>query len=130
MSSKLTVLFYIFLCLEVGVMLTFLPWLPQGTFGLSDWGNNYFLVYAAHKTGFQGLQQAVSSGWVRGAVTGLGMLNLLIAFWEIGHFRQTVRSLQGNSSAQTGSSKDVARPANADHLPDNQRPVDDANSGG
>lgn len=112
-------------------MLTFLPWLPQGTFGLSDWGNNYFLVYAAHKTGFQGLQQAISSGWVRGAVTGLGVLNLLIAFWEMAHFPQTVRSLQGDSSnnAPTATSKDAARPANADHLPDNQRTVDDANSG-
>ncbi|HEY0544205.1 MAG TPA: hypothetical protein VGC91_02320 [Pyrinomonadaceae bacterium] len=131
MSSKLTVLFYIFLCLEVGVMLTLLPWIPQGTLGLSDWGNNYFLVYAAHKTGLHGLQQAVASGWVRGAVTGLGLLNLLIAFWEIGHFRQTVRALQGQSSNSppTGTSKDAARPASADHLPDNQRPGDDANSG-
>jgi hypothetical protein len=129
MSSKLTVLFYIFLCLEVGVMLTLLPWIPQGTFGLSDWGNNYFLVYAAHKTGLQGLQQAVASGWVRGAVTGLGVINLLIAFWEIGHFRQTVRALQGGGSAQTDASKDAARPANADYLPDNRRTSDDANAG-
>jgi hypothetical protein len=131
MSSKLTVLFYIFLCLEVGIMLTLLPWIPQGTFGLSDWGNNYFLVYAAHKTGMQGLQHAVSSGWVRGAVTGLGVLNLLIAFWEIGHFRQTVRALQGDGGggAKTDASTDAARPANADHLSDHRRPSEDANAG-
>jgi hypothetical protein len=124
MSSKLTVLFYIFLCVEVGVMLTFLPWIPQGTLGLSDWGNNYFLVYAAHKTGMQGLQQAISSGWVRGAVSGLGMINLMIAFWEIVHFRQTVRGLQGKTSATTNSDKNAGRAENADLLSDHQRPGD------
>ena len=36
--------------------------------GISDWGNNYFLLYAARKTGIQGLQAVVASGWVRGAV--------------------------------------------------------------
>ncbi|HEY6187709.1 MAG TPA: hypothetical protein VIW80_08525 [Pyrinomonadaceae bacterium] len=98
MSSRLSVIFYIILCLEVGLVLTFLPWvhvipfLPS--FGLSDWGDNYFLVYAAHKTGLMSMQRAVSSGWVRGAVTGLGLLNLGIAFWEIAHFGQTVRAMQ------------------------------------
>lgn len=122
MSSKLTVLFYIVLCLEVGLVLTILPWTHQGFFGLSDWGNNYFLLYAARKTGLQGLQPAISSGWVRGAVTGLGLLNLLIAFWEITHFRQTVRALQSNAAASPDTSAhDAARPANADHLSDYQR---------
>lgn len=111
-------------------MLTFLPWIPQGTFGLSDWGNNYFLVYAAHKTGMQGLQQAISSGWVRGAVTGLGMLNLLIAFWEIAHFRQTVRGMQGLANVRTDPDTNADRAENADHLSDHQRPGDESNVDG
>jgi hypothetical protein len=74
-------------------VLTLVPWLHP--FGMGDWGNNYFLVLAAEKTGFVGLQRAVASGWVRGAVTGLGLLNLAMAFWEIAHFNQTVRRLQG-----------------------------------
>ena len=111
-------------------MLTFLPWIPQGTFGLSDWGNNYFLVYAAHKTGMQGLQQAISSGWVRGAVTGLGMLNLLIAFWEIAHFRQTVRGMQGVANTRTDSNTNADRAENADHLSDHKRPGDESNVDG
>lgn len=94
MSAKLSVIFYIILCLEIGIVLTLLPWVPQGTLGLSDWGNNYFLLYAARKTGFYDLQTVVASGWVRGAVTGIGLLNIGIAFWEIFHFRQTVRHLQ------------------------------------
>lgn len=94
MSAKLSVIFYIILCLEIGIFLTVLPWWPQGMWGLSDWGNNYFLLYAARKTGSQTLQAVVASGWVRGAVTGVGLLNLGIAFWEIFNFKQTVRALQ------------------------------------
>src|SRR5260370_25676866 len=94
MSAKLSVVFYIILCLEIGIFLTVLPWWPQGMLGLSDWGNNYFLLYAARKTGYYGLQAVVASGWVRGAVTGVGLLNLGIAFWEIFHFKQSVTALQ------------------------------------
>ncbi|MCA1626618.1 MAG: hypothetical protein LC742_01455 [Acidobacteria bacterium] len=95
MSAKLTVIFYIILCLEAGVVLTFLPWVHP--FGLGDWADNFFLVYAVQKTGLQGLQHAVASGWVRGAVTGLGLLNLAMAFWEMAHFRQAVNSLHGHA---------------------------------
>ena len=91
MSAKLTVIFYIVLCLEAGLVLTFLPWVHP--FGLADWGDNFFLVYVAQRTGLPGLQHAVASGWVRGAVTGLGLLNLAMAIWETAHFRQTVRAL-------------------------------------
>ncbi len=100
MSAKLSVIFYIILCLEIGLVLVLLPWVPQGTWGvLSDWGNNYFLVYAARKTGMHALQTVVASGWIRGAVTGVGLLNIGIAFWEIFHFRQTVHTLQEAESA-------------------------------
>jgi hypothetical protein len=94
MSAKLSVIFYIILCLEIGIVLALLPWIPQGTLGLSDWGNNYFLLYAARKTGMFTLQTVVASGWIRGAVTGVGLLNIGIAFWEIFHFQQTVQTLQ------------------------------------
>ncbi|HVF42946.1 MAG TPA: hypothetical protein VM936_08050 [Pyrinomonadaceae bacterium] len=91
MAARLTVLFYIVLCLEAGVFLTVLPWVGGGSY----WGDNYFLVLAAQKIGAVGLQRAVASGWVRGAVTGLGILNLAMAFWEIFHFNAAVRRLQG-----------------------------------
>ena len=98
MSAKLSVIFYIILCLEIGIILTVLPWWPQGMLGLSDWGNNYFLLYAARKTGIQGLQTVVASGWVRGAVSGVGLLNVGIAFWEIFNFKRTVAALQHQTS--------------------------------
>ncbi len=115
-------------------MLTLLPWVHP--FGLSDWADNYFLVFAAHKTGFTGLQRAVASGWVRGAVTGLGLLNLGIAFWEMAHFNQTVRVMQKNAgtpsdvasveasatnTASANSAKDAAYTPKADPLSDYER---------
>ena len=109
MSAKLSVIFYIILCLEIGLVLTLLPWIPQGTLGLSDWGNNYFLLYAARKTGMHALQTVVASGWMRGAVTGVGLLNIGIAFWEIFHFSQTVRTLEQSSELPSKAKKDVAQ---------------------
>ncbi|HEX8283542.1 MAG TPA: hypothetical protein VF588_09315 [Pyrinomonadaceae bacterium] len=93
MASRLTVIFYILLCLEAGLFLTLLPWWQP--WGMGDWGDNFFLVMVAQKTGLVGLQRAVASGWVRGAVTGVGLLNLAMAFWEIFHFNETVRRLEG-----------------------------------
>jgi hypothetical protein len=105
-------------------VLTLLPWIPQGTLGLSDWGNNYFLLYAARKSGFDALHTVVASGWVRGAVSGIGLLNVGIAFWEIFHFKQTVRALQESTEPQNSSKKDVAeiiRPPNPTPLPNHER---------
>ncbi|MCA1593158.1 MAG: hypothetical protein LC754_11010 [Acidobacteria bacterium] len=110
MASRLTVIFYIVLCLEAGIVLTIAPWLP-GMFGMSDWGDNYLLLLASQKIGLQGLQAAVASGWVRGAVTGLGLLNLAMAFWEMAHFRQTVRNLHGADAASSRAAAVAAAPA-------------------
>lgn len=131
MASRLTVIFYIILCLEAGVFLTVLPWWQP--WGMGDWGDNYFLVFAAQKIGFVGLQRAVASGWVRGAVTGVGLLNLAMALWEIFHFRETVRRLQGldrpNAAATTQNrasrpqttADDAAHAARADHVSHHER---------
>lgn len=86
MVEKLTVIFFIILCLLLGVYLILSPW--TDLFG--SWENNYLLHLAAERAGLSALRQAVSSTWFRGAVTGLGVLNLLIAFWEAAHFRQSV----------------------------------------
>ena len=119
MSAKLSVIFYIILCLEIGIALTVAPWWPQGMWGFGDWGNNYFLLYAAQKTGIHGLQAMVASGWVRGAVSGVGLLNLGIAIWEIFHFKQTVTALQSQIATPTKSN--AAEPSTSDSVRDNER---------
>ena len=128
MSSRLSVIFYIILCLEIGIVLTILPWVSHGWLGLSDWGNNYFLLLAAHKVGY-GVQRFVASGWVRGAVSGIGILNLGMGLWELINFRQTVRALDsGLPSAESSGRKvpervavDGVQPAKADPLSDYPR---------
>lgn len=126
MSAKLSVIFYIILCLEIGIFLTLLPWVPQGTLGLSDWGNNYFLLYATRKTGWYALQTVVASGWVRGAVTGIGLLNIGIAFWEIFHFRQTVRSLQESTESREPVKANAVKSTPTTALPHHERSNDPA----
>jgi hypothetical protein len=125
-AAKLSVIFYIILCLEIGIFLTLAPWWPDGMFGIRDWGSNYFLLYAAHKTGIQGLQAVVASGWVRGAVSGIGLLNIGIGFWEIFNFKRTVTALQSEMSARTSSTNNAAEAS--DRLSDNERRDDVPNN--
>jgi hypothetical protein len=112
MSSRLTVIFYIILCLEIGIVLTALPWVPHGFLGLSDWGNNYFLLVASRRVGF-GVQRFVSSGWMRGAVSGIGILNIGMALWEVFNFRRTVRALDRGLNYVESSRQDKTPIANA-----------------
>jgi hypothetical protein len=85
-SAKLTVIFYIFICFEIGALLIFLPW-------YSYWNDNFFLYYIASRLKWQGLITLMHSGYVRGAVSGLGVINVLIGFWEIFHFKRTVNAI-------------------------------------
>src|SRR4026207_2430747 len=128
MSARLSVIFYIILCVEIGLFLTVFPWWPHGMWGFSDWGNNYFLLYAARKTGIQGLQAVVASGWVRGAVSGIGLLNLGIAFWAIFNFKRTVVALQNESRLPKRSTNDTAEASTSDHLSEHERRDDSANN--
>ena len=128
MTAKLSVIFFIILCLEIGIFLTVAPWWPHGMWGFSDWGNNYFLLYAAHKTGIQGLQTVVASGWVRGAVSGVGLLNLGIAFWEIFNFKHTVAVLQSQTSSTKKPANHAAESADPDPLPHIEREDESANN--
>jgi|SRR4051812_12586063 hypothetical protein len=94
MVERLTVIFFIVLCLLLGLNLVLLPWMSVGMIG--DWGDNYLLTFLVERSGLPVIGQAVASTWFRGAVTGLGIVNLIIAFWEIAHFEQSVRMLRGS----------------------------------
>jgi hypothetical protein len=94
MSSRLTVIFYIILCLEIGIVLTFLPWVSHGFLGLSDWGNNYFLLVASRRVGFRVQRFKLRDGCAARS-PGInsehrhGPLGLI-------NFRRTVRALDGS----------------------------------
>lgn len=94
MVERLTVIFFIILCLLLGLYLILAPW--DALFG--PWGENYLLVYLTDKTGAPIISNVVASTWFRGAVTGLGVLNLAIALWEALHFNQSVQMLKGGET--------------------------------
>ncbi len=104
MVEKLTVIFFIILFLLLGAYLILLPW--NILYGVGSWEQNYLLVYIAQKTDLPLIQKAISSNWVRGAVTGLGVLNVIIAFWEMAHFNQSVEMLKAHEQkTETANSK-------------------------
>jgi hypothetical protein len=89
MSVKLTIVFFILICFEIGILLVILPWVPS-----PSWNENYLLVLAADKAHWPWLATAMKSGYMRGAVSGLGLLNILLGVWEIINFRKTARAFQ------------------------------------
>ena len=86
MSAKITVVVYIMICFEVGFLLIILPWTHY-------WEDNVFLFFITGKLDATWMQTFLTSGYVRGAVTGLGVLNLLAGFRDTIKFRESVQSL-------------------------------------
>jgi len=105
MVAKLTVIFFIILFLLAGISLTLVPWMSIGLIG--NWDNNFFLAFTVEKTGWAFLREIVASNWFRGAVTGFGILNLLLAFWEMAHFKQSVEMIEEKNEAGIGGEKKV-----------------------
>ncbi len=68
-------IFYIAYYLEVGVFLIMFPW-------ISIWEENYLLFL------YPGMRPIVANPFLKGAVLGLGIVNLLIGLHEIVHFRK------------------------------------------
>jgi hypothetical protein len=71
---RLQAVLFVLFCLEVGVVLVLLPW-------SSFWDRNYFFSL------FPGFAGVFSSSYMRGAVSGIGLLNVGIAFSELWRLR-------------------------------------------
>ena len=70
---------YILYSLEVGVILLFLPWFPI-------WDNNYLLYRVPS------LRPILANSYLKGAVLGLGIINIIIGIQEIAHFHKNSRN--------------------------------------
>jgi hypothetical protein len=71
-------LFYILFSLEFGIVLIVLPW-------RDSWENNYLLYL------YPALRRVVENTFLKGAVLGLGIANLIIGVQELVHFRRNAR---------------------------------------
>jgi len=119
MSVKLTILFFILICFEIGILLVILPWVPS-----PSWNENYLLVLAADKMHWPWLAIAMKSGYARGAVTGLGVLNIMLGVWEIIFFRRTARAFQMEWQIDESNTKRLDA-VEATHIRDNRSPLAD-----
>ena len=72
---RVGVLLFVFLCATLGVMLMIVPWRPE-------WSDNPLLVP------YPALRDWVGSGFTRGVVTGLGLVNVWLGFWEALRYRE------------------------------------------
>jgi hypothetical protein len=72
--QKLSAILLILFCLELGCFLLVFPWLGD------IWENNFFSSVLRH--GYW------DNGYFRGAVSGLGVINLYISFVEILRLRR------------------------------------------
>ena len=75
MITKVLFFIYILYCLEVGVFLLVYPWMRL-------WDQNFLLQYSFY------LRVVFMNDFFRGAVSGLGIANLILGAWELAHFQR------------------------------------------
>jgi hypothetical protein len=73
---RIRALLFVTLCATFGVLLTILPWTDK-------WINNPLLLNY-----FPDFGGVIANGFVRGVVSGLGILNLWVGFWEAIHYHE------------------------------------------
>jgi len=88
-SAKVTIVLYILVFFELGAVLIVSPW---NTF----WSDNLFLAYLVQHLNAPGLLVIMNSSSIRLAVTGLGIVNVLLGIWEAFHFKHLLRLMLQN----------------------------------
>ncbi len=75
---KLGAVLYAFFCFEIGILLIFMPWLDL-------WDRNYFSGIAGR------WPELWMSPYLRGAISGLGVVDIAISFVELFRLRRFAR---------------------------------------
>jgi hypothetical protein len=71
--NRLLAIAFILFCFEIGLFLIFVPWSQL-------WENNVLLGYSFY------LRRLLLNNFFRGAVSGLGVIDLILGFSELGRF--------------------------------------------
>jgi hypothetical protein len=74
-TQRIFLVVFVIFCVELGMLLVVLPW-------LSVWTSNGLLAQ------FPGLRELAANNFVRGAMSGLGLLDIWIGIWEAVHYRE------------------------------------------
>jgi hypothetical protein len=73
--NRVFVAVFVLVCVQLGIMLVILPWTPV-------WTQNHFLLRNL------ALREFAMRDFVRGLVSGLGMVNIWVGMWEGVHYRE------------------------------------------
>jgi hypothetical protein len=87
MWKRLFLGIFILLAFEVGLLLIMFPW-------STTWKDNFFL------NSVPGLKEILLSYYVRGAISGLGLVNVFMAIGEAWHFRARIRELESQENEE------------------------------
>jgi hypothetical protein len=86
MNRLLAVAFILF-CFEIGLFLVFVPWYPL-------WEHNALLAYSSH------LRGVLLNNFVRGAVSGLGVVDLALGLSELARFWRSFRIVNRSTTME------------------------------
>ena len=87
MWKRLFLAVFILLSFEIGLFLVLFPWSPA-------WDRNFFLDLIPFLKGF------FLSPFLRGAVSGLGLVNVFLGLGEAWHFRERIRAMETHEASQ------------------------------
>lgn len=76
MNRWLTIL-YIIICFEMGAFLFLFPWMPL-------WSQNFFMSH------YPWISTLARNYYVRGAISGLGLVDVFLAFYEVWRLRRVI----------------------------------------
>ena len=86
MNRLLAVAFILF-CFEIGLFLFFVPWSAL-------WEHNVLLTYSASLRGF------LLNNFVRGAVSGLGVVDVALGLFELAVFWKSLKIVNRTTSTE------------------------------
>ena len=83
--SRLLIILYIIFCFEIGVLLLVLPWLEV-------WSKNFFVGHYSVVSAF------ALNYFVRGAISGIGLADIWLAFYEMWRLRRRLGLVESRHS--------------------------------
>ena len=85
--NRLLAIAFILFCFEIGLFLVFVPWSAL-------WENNVLLAHSLH------LRSLVLNNFFRGAVSGLGVIDLALGLSELGRFWKSIRMVDRSPTSE------------------------------
>jgi hypothetical protein len=85
--NRLIAVAFILFCFEIGLFLIFVPWSHL-------WEHNVLLGYSLH------LRGVLLNNFFRGAVSGLGVVDLALGLSELGRFWRSLKMVNRSTAAK------------------------------